>query len=333
MTAGLDEFDLIRTCFAQRQKHLPSSSGVALGIGDDAAVLNVPAGRQLVLSVDTIVEGVHFPVGSHPADIGWRSLAVNISDLAAMGADPMWFTLSLCIPEASRSWLDAFSEGLFECASRFGAALVGGDTVQGSRCISVQVAGSVPAGAAVTRAGACEGDVILITGSLGDAAGGLRLLQDGAGRVGPGADVDRLISRFQRPEPRARLVDVLRRFAHAAIDISDGLCADLGHVLEASGKGARIESGLLPVSEALTTEFGLPQARRLALAGGDDYELCFTVSEGDVEQVVDLGARFDIPITRIGTIEAGSGLHCVDEAGATVELPASGYRHFRKTAS
>lgn len=330
MPAGLDEFDLIRTCFEPLQATDPEARGIILGIGDDAAILAPPAGQQLALSVDTIVSGVHFPEGSRPEDIGWRALAVNVSDLAAMAAQPLWFTLSLCVPRVDRTWLDNFAAGMSACADHCGIALVGGDTVQGPLCISVQVAGAVPAGCAITRSGARPGDAVLVSGTLGDAAGGLEISHTRARpELSPG-HAQYLSDRFNRPQPRLALVGLLRRDASAAIDVSDGLIADLGHLLEASGYGATVQVPSVPVSPALESIFGSAEARRMALGGGDDYELCFTVLEEDVEKVVDQGADSGIPITRIGTIEAEQGLRCIDDSGALLEIDHTGYRHFQK---
>lgn len=314
-----NEFDIIERYFAGQS---PPGRGVVLGIGDDCALLEVPAGMQLAVSVDTVLAGVHFPEDTAAADVGYKGLAVNLSDLAAMGAEPAWFTLALTLPAPDPDWLAGFSAGLFELAARYGMALVGGDTTRGPLGLSIQVGGWVPAGQALRRSGARPGDAIYVTGSLGDAAAALALREHGP--VPP-----TLRARLDRPTPRVREGLALRDFATACIDISDGLAADLGHILVRSGCGARIDLARLPRSPAFIAAapaLGRPDA--LVLSGGDDYELCFTAAP-DCEPV--LQERFAVlgcPLTRIGMIEAEPGLRGLDANGRTVDLDRAGYRHF-----
>lgn len=319
---ALSEFELIERYFAGRRAVAPN---VLLGIGDDCALLKVPPGMTLAVSVDTSIAGVHFPDDMSPADVGYRSLAVNLSDLAAMGAEPSWFTLALTISRADEAWLSEFSAGLFELAERFSLPLVGGDVTRGPLSISIQVGGLIPDGKALLRSGARAGDAVYATGSLGDAAAALALRGDA--QVGPSHR--ELFGRLHRPTPRIEAGMVLRDLASACIDVSDGLVADLGHVLKRSGVGARIELQCLPRSAAfreLAEQFAEPDA--LVLGGGDDYELCCTVPP---EREVLLQARFaelQCPITRIGRVEAEPGLRCVDARGEDVPLRDAGYRHF-----
>lgn len=319
----ISEFDIIARYFAA---HPLPRHDVVLGIGDDAAVLQPPVGHDLVLAVDTLVSDVHFPADTRPEDIGYKALAVNLSDLAAMGAEPAWCTLALTMPDADEDWLAGFAQGLFVLADVHGVALVGGDTTRGPLSVSVQVAGFVPTGTAMRRAGAQPGDTIFVTGTLGDAALGLQVAQ---GTLDRGADDNAFLrQRLDRPLPRIGVGQALRTRAHAAIDISDGLAADLGHLLEAGGVGATIDVGRLPLSApfrrylAQCSDAGA--ALQPALGGGDDYELCVCLA---AEEADALGA-LDVPLTRIGVIEARPGLRCVDAAGRALALPAAGYRHF-----
>lgn len=323
------EFKLIE---AIRGRAARKRDDVALGIGDDAALLDVPADRQLVACTDTLVAGVHFLIDTAPDDIGWKSLAVNLSDLAAMGAEPVWALLALTLPEADARFVDRFAEGFAALADQHGVALVGGDTTQGPLSITVTALGMVPRGKALTRNGACAGDAVFVTGTLGDAAGALRLLRDS----GPGAldpekrQVAALLARMHRPEPRIAAGLALRGVASACIDVSDGLLADLGHVCTASGTGAEIDIEALPVSPALGATFERGVRRKLALTGGDDYELCFSVPEDRSAEIENLLADAGCAATRIGRITAGSGVRVTDAQGNTVETPHAGWEHFSR---
>ncbi|WP_240126976.1 thiamine-phosphate kinase [Thermomonas alba] len=307
------EFDLI----ARIRRRAATRGDVLLGIGDDCALLAPPPGMQLAVTMDTLNAGVHFPDDTAPADIGWKALAVNLSDLAAMGADPAWCTLALSLPQADAAWLEAFCDGLFALAARHGVALVGGDTTRGPLAVSITAHGFVPADAALRRDGARIGDDVWVSGTLGDAAGALAQWRAGATIAPP------LRARLDRPTPRVELGRALRGIASSAIDISDGLLADLAHIARASGVGAEIEADALPASDALREAFAIDAMRRLQATGGDDYELCFTAPATQRETLHTLAARLDLPLARIGRIVAGSGVHCPGLDGIT-----PGYQHF-----
>lgn len=315
-----------------RERTAQGREDVRLGIGDDAALVAPPAGQELAIAVDTMVEGVHFPQGIDPADIGWKSLAVNLSDLAAMGASPAWALLALTLPrqpvEQVQRFIDGFAEGFALLAQPHRLALIGGDTTRGALTISVAVHGFVPPGQALTRAGARAGDVVLVTGTLGDAAAGLRLLQAGA-RVAEGdGRVAYLIERLHRPTPRLQAGLALRGRATACIDVSDGLLADLGHICEASALGAEIDASMLPRSSMLLGAFDEVVTRDFALSGGDDYELCFTVPPAHVAEVQGDLARLGCGATRIGRMVEGAGVRVRDEHGQWLETIHRGWDHF-----
>lgn len=312
----LGEFDIIARYFARAG----SRGDVLLGIGDDAAVLDPKLDRRLVLAMDTIVEGVHFLAGADAADIGYRALAVNLSDLAAMGAEPSWMSLSLSLPRADERWLEKFAAGLFALADRYSVELVGGDTVRGPLVVTVQVGGWVESDRWLERRGAREGDAICVSGTLGDAAAGLSVIRSGRA----GDRYEHLRERFLRPQPRIALGRRLRTVASAAMDVSDGLLTDLTKLCAAGGCGARIEIERLPLSRALREGFETEEAEQLALAGGDDYELLFTVP---AEQLGVIAGAADVPITQIGVITAGSGVTCL-RAGQPIAPPSTGYDHF-----
>lgn len=312
----MDEFALIRRYFADLTA---AREGVAVGIGDDAALLVPSPGQQLVLTCDTLIAGRHFPDDTAAYDIGWKSLAVNLSDLAAMGAQPRWFTLALSLPQADAAWLADFSAGLRTLADRHGIALVGGDTTQGALSITITALGEVPAGMALLRSGAQVGDCVCVTGTLGDAAAALALL-------GGGVRDAELLARLDRPQPRVAAGIALRGLAHAAIDLSDGLAGDLQHVLDASGVGARIDVDAVPASAALVAQRPARDARlRHQLAGGDDYELCLCIPPQHLDEA---RKALDVQLSVIGRITAEPGLRFVDASGATIAWDRSGYRHF-----
>ena len=309
-----------------RERTAQPRADVRLGIGDDAAVLAVPPGQELVAAIDTMVEGVHFPVGTAPADLGWKALAVNLSDLAAMGAMPAWALLALTLPRPDAAFVDGLAEGFAQLAAQHRLALVGGDTTRGPLSLSVAVHGFVPPGQALTRTGAQPGDAVLVTGTLGDAAAGLYCLQKQM-------DVqtsmrDFLVARLSRPVPRLETGLALRGRASACLDVSDGLLADLGHICEASGVGAEIDAALLPYSPALRASFNETAALGFALTGGDDYELCFTVHAACVDEVQAVLARSGGGATRIGRIVAGEGVRVRDRDGAWLETMRQGWDHF-----
>lgn len=320
----MDEFELIRRYFATLT---PPRADVALGIGDDAALLKLPRNHELVVTTDTLIAGRHFPDDTDPQAVGWKALAVNLSDLAAMGAEPRWFTLALTLRMADPEWLTGFAAGLGALAREAGVALVGGDTTQGALSITVTAMGTVPAGKAIRRAGAKPGDAVCVTGTLGDAALALRLGQGEAGGRGEArsADLESLRVRLNRPSPRVAVGASLRGLAHAAIDLSDGLAGDLGHILQASGVGAEIDAARLPMSPAFKT-LSEPESRvQLQVNGGDDYELCVCLP---AENVKKLQRRLDLPLTPIGRIVKGKALTVTDLHGKKRVIEPFGYRHF-----
>jgi len=291
-----------------------------LGIGDDAAVLAPPVDRQIVSTVDTINENVHFPAGLPARFIGHRAMAVNLSDLAAMGAEPAWATLSLSIPNSDETWLSGFSSGFLELAAKFGVALTGGDTVRGPLSICVNLQGFVEPGQQITRAGARPGDAVFVTGSIGDAAAGLEKLQ-------AHSDGGILEDKFLRPEPRVEIGRDLAGFASSAIDISDGLAADLGKLMKASGTAAVLDLDRVPLSDGILEAMDRDRARNLALMGGDDYELCFTLPAKDRELAGEIEKKHAVAVTCIGQVIEGSGVMLSGE-GADAGKPA-GWQHFQ----
>jgi thiamine-monophosphate kinase len=316
------EFALIDR-FRQRAGARPD---VALGIGDDAALLEPPKGQQLVLAVDTLVEGVHFMKGVPASAIGWKALAVNLSDLAAMGAEPAVALLALTLPNEDAGFVEEFAAGFAALADTHRLALVGGDTTRGPLAASVTAVGYVPKGRALTRSGAEAGDDLWVTGTLGDAAGALALWRSGVPMLRTGS----LRERLDRPTPRLGAGMALRGLATACIDVSDGFLADLGHLLAMSGLGADVEVDTLPVSTALLEAFPETEARRaLMLAGGDDYELCFTAPAKKRDRVREALDAVATPATRVGTLTAGASLRLFDADGLPVAVPPRrGYVHF-----
>lgn len=305
----MDEFDLIRRFFSRDAE----SADTLVGVGDDGAVLEPTPGTRQVQVIDTLVEGVHFPANVNARDIGFRAVAVNLSDIAAMGATPRWMTLALTLWDKDEAWVQSFAAGLFEAAAEHGVALIGGDTTQGdSVVITVHVTGELEEGAEVLRSGARVGDTIFVSGTVGDAAAGLELLKEGI------VDDD-LARRFLRPTARVALGRQLSGRAHAAIDVSDGLVGDLRKLLDASGLGAELDIESVPLSNALLARFDIDSAIRFALTGGDDYELCFTAP---ADAVTGIGG-----ITAIGKVSEVPGLVCRNK-GEIVEVDDSGYRHF-----
>ena len=309
---ALTEFALIDRyfsgCGARR-------SDVPLGIGDDGAVLAVPPGKQLVVAVDTLVEGIHFPAGSPAESIGHRALAVNLSDLAAMGAAPAWALLALTLPRAEESWLESFARGFSALARSYGIALVGGDTTSGPLTVTVTALGLVEPGRLLTRSGASAGDAIWVSGAPGEAACGLSL----ESRQALSEDEQKLRDRFRFPEPRVVLGRSLPGVASACIDVSDGLLADARKLAEASHCGLEIDLERLPISPELARVAGLEGGRRLALTGGDDYELCFAVPADGPDALA--GCRC------IGLLRAEGGVR-VHAGGVTVPFPDGGFDHF-----
>lgn len=312
------EFDLIDRIAAR----IVARDDVVLGIGDDAALLQPPAGMQLVVAMDTLNAGIHFPHDTAPADIGWKVLAVNLSDLAAMGAMPAWCTLSLSLPEPDAAWVDAFLDGFDALARQHAVALVGGDTTRGPLSVCVTVFGFVEPGRALRRDGARVDDDIWISGTPGDAAAALAQWSAG------GARDPVLRARLDRPTPRVALGVRLSGLVHAAIDISDGLLADLAHVCRASDVRAEIEIDAVPVSDALRAAGLEPDTRRtLQASGGDDYEICFTAPAGARDAIVAAALKAGVPVTRIGRIVEGQGVVATTADGAWAPVRA-GWDHF-----
>lgn len=317
--SGAAEFDLI----ARIRARAAIRDDVLLGIGDDAALLQVPAGKLLVVATDTLNSGVHFPEDTAAADIGWKSLAVNLSDLAAMGAEPAWCTLSLSLPDADAAWLDAFIDGFMELADRHRVALVGGDTTRGPLSICVTAHGFADPIHVMRRDAATPGDDIWVTGTLGDAAGALMHWKSADRNADPF-----LRSRLDRPSPRVEAGHALAAFAHGCIDVSDGLLADLGHVCIASGIGAEIEIEALPSSVALVSLFDQEQRRSLQMGGGDDYELCFTAPVNARDAIAKVSEDCDTATTRIGRIVEPVGVRAF-LADRNEWVPhRAGYEHF-----
>ncbi len=326
----MHEFELIQRYFSRA----PHGEGVMLGVGDDAALLQVPPGQTLAVSVDTLVAGVHFPADAPAQEIAQRALRVNLSDLAAMGAKPAWFTLALTLPEVNEPWLADFSRGLYAAADEFSCALVGGDTTAGPLSVTVQVMGFVSAERALRRSGAGVGDTVFVTHCLGDGAAGLAVVEGKMLQGATALDENHkayLRQRFYRPQPRVREGQLLAGLASAAQDISDGLLADLGHICNASGVGAELELTSLPLSPALQALNDSSQVLPWALSGGDDYELCFTLPAARLAQLNKMITGGLLQATAIGKIVAGSGVRCLS-SGQPVTFDArkytDGYRHF-----
>lgn len=314
----LGEFDLIERFF-----HRTSPRGdVLLGIGDDAALLAVPPGQALVAATDTLVEGRHFLVDAPPESVGHQVLAVNLSDLAAMGAEPAWALLSLSLPDADADWLQRFSSGLFAVARQHGVALVGGDTVRGPRVVTITALGFVPPALATRRGGARPGDLLYVSGWPGEAAAGLAALRSGAS-----ADSgDPLVRRYLFAEPRIALGRALRGRASSAMDVSDGLLGDLGKLCAASGAGARLDLDRLPASALILRRHSAQECEQFVLCGGDDYELIFTLPPSLAQQVEAELAQW-IALRRIGVIEPEAGVRCM-RGGFPVNVSGCGYDHF-----
>jgi thiamine-monophosphate kinase len=329
------EFSLIDKYFAARGRARPD---VVLGIGDDAALLRCPPGQLLVVSIDTLVSGVHFPANTAAADVGYKALAVNLSDLAAMGAEPAWATLALTLPGEDEAWIAAFCDGFFELAESTGVALIGGDTTRGPLTVTIQVHGWVPPQQALLRSGARPGDLVYVSGTIGDAGLGLAHAQ-GRCNLDPGVASD-CVRRLARPQPRLELGHALRGVASAAIDVSDGLSADLGHILRRSGVGALLELDSLPWSAAFRANAacaeglvvqqvdGVPAAAAFSLCAGDDYELCVAVNPRNQDLLQDIAQRTGCPLTCIGRIEAQAGLRVRLPGGEVVPFLPRGYVHF-----
>lgn len=320
----MGEFELIRRHF-QRQR--PARADVPLGIGDDCALLAPAPGQQLAVSTDMLVEGRHFLSTVDPAALGHKALAVNLSDLAAMGAEPLGFTLALALPQADDTWLAGFARGLFELADAHGCELVGGDTTRGPLNLSLTVMGQVPPGLALKRSAAQAGDDIWVSGTLGDARLALEVFRGGLAL--DASAFTRVRARLERPTPRLALGLALRGVAHAAADVSDGLSGDLGHILAASGVGATLHApAVLQATSDDLRGSGDARALEYALTGGDDYELVFTAPGIQRDAVAQAAIQAGVNVTRIGHIDAAPGLRLLDAQGREQALPGRAFDHF-----
>jgi thiamine-monophosphate kinase len=319
----VSEFDVIRQYFTRAPQHSE------LGVGDDAALIRVSPNMELAISADMLVSGTHFFAEADPYQLGWKALAVNLSDMAAMGAQPKWATLAIALPNIDHAWLAEFSRGLFACADTFGVDLIGGDTTRGPLTISVQIMGEVPNGLAIKRSGAQLGDQIWLSGPLGHAALALAHLQ---ARIKLDADTfAQCASALHTPQPRVALGLALRGIATSAIDISDGLAADLGHVLNASNLGAKLHLTQLPQAShwPMASQLEPAEQLKLLLAGGDDYELCFSASAVDHERISQLGLSLGLPLLCVGEMVAERGLVVHGLAGEPLDIQEAGFDHFK----
>ena len=319
----MSEFDLIQQYFTKPTRHTD------LGVGDDAALIRVASGMQLAVSSDMLVAGTHFLHDCAPYDIGWKALAVNVSDMAAMGAQAKWATLAIALPEKNDAWLAEFSRGFFDCANTFGVDLIGGDTTRGPLNMSVTIMGEVPIGQSLRRDGAQLGDDIWVSGTLGDAALALALLQKRY-RLDVNLqdnELEKWLLSLNKPQPRAELGLALRGIATSCIDISDGLLADLGHILQASNLGAQIDVENLPMSPYNFNHSDEPAIQQYVLAGGDDYELCFTAPPAQRTAIENIAKTLQLQITRIASTRIDIGLQAIYK-NTELKLLKQGFNHF-----
>ncbi len=316
----MDEFELIKKYFAPLERR---DNPALVRNGDDAAVIGVPQGKNITLSVDTLVEGVHFLPNASPEMVGFRAAAINLSDIAAMGAEPCYALLSLVIPNNDEEWLQNFSSGLGECLDKYNCSLIGGDTARGPLAISLTMVGSV-SGYPLTRTGAKVGDSILVSGTLGDASGALGILN----KAPLDAHEKFLIKRYERPLARINLSMSLLGIANSAIDVSDGLLADAGHIAAASDVGIDLLASSIPISESLSSVYGEKKALEFALSGGDDYELIYTVPNESLAEAYSIAAKEAIKLTKIGIVTDGSRLRCFSDENQDIALKTKGYKHF-----
>ncbi len=319
----MDEFELIDRFFR------PLCTDVAendIGIGDDASVLSVPSGVRIVVTTDTHVESVHFPNGAEPYDLGFRSCTTSLSDLAAMGATARWASLALTMPDPTSAWLEGFAAGAAAALKLCSASLVGGDTTRGPLTITWNIIGVVPVGETLLRSGATPGDGIYVSGTLGSAAAALALSLIGSGDRTE--DEGALRDRYWSPRPRFELSRRLRPLASACIDISDGLIADLTHLARSSQCGAEVDCALVPMARELIALAGAERGLQLALGGGDDYELCFTVPPEHESNLSDISAKAEVAVTRIGRMVEELGVRVIDDCDREIMIDVAGYRHF-----
>jgi thiamine-monophosphate kinase len=323
MTQSSSEFELIARHFTK-----PAANAV-LGVGDDCALVDVTNGMDLAVSTDTMVSGTHFFPDVDPENLGHKALAVNLSDMAAMGATPYWAMLALTLPSVDHAWLTAFAKGFFDLASDFNVSLIGGDTTRGPLTLTVTIMGQVPTGAALRRNGAKAGNDVWVSGNIGDAA--LAVAHRHGKVVLTETDYRDAVMRLYEPTPRVALGQALRGMATSAIDISDGLIADLGHICRLSGVGATVDLGSIPVSEIGARHFNNEAGLTAIIAGGDDYELCFTAPANSRESIEDLTDVLGVPLTRIGQIKRGKGVSLLGSDGKPVKIDGRGYDHFSGT--
>jgi len=313
------EFDLIEQYFKSIPVH---RKDVVLGIGDDCAILEVPDSRQLVTSTDTLISGVHFPKNTSAEDVGYKALAVNLSDIAAMGAEPAWMSLALTLPDENHDWLAAFVKGFSNLAIQYNVQLIGGDTTKGPLSITVQIYGFIEKGKTLRRDSAKQNDLIYVTGVIGDAGLGLRKIFNNL------HGLDECVQQLNRPVPRVEIAQALTDVSHCAIDISDGLVADLGHIVKESQCAAIISLDKIPLSKELKYHYKNNIDWHQVMTSGDDYELCFTVDECHQDKLKEIQNKFDVPITCIGKIEKGEGVSCIDLNGGKLNMSSQGYNHF-----
>lgn len=320
----MSEFDLINQYF---KSTTVQRDDVLLGIGDDCAILSPPPGKQLAVSTDTLISGVHFPVNTKPEDIGYKSLAVNLSDLAAMGAEPAWASLAISLPDADEAWVREFMHGFNQLASAFNVALIGGDTTRGDLSITVSVTGFVDANTALKRSSAKEGDIIFVTGNIGDARLGLDCLLNKIS-ISNTETRDYFINALNRPAPRVAIGQLLTRFSKSAIDLSDGLLADLTHICTASSVGASVQLEKIPLSKSLVEFYNNQPDWQTVCNAGDDYELCFTCPEKLVDELLNTCRQHDITVFPIGAINNSLKVCCYLNGVEFGNLSVSGYDHF-----
>jgi thiamine-monophosphate kinase len=320
MTQLTSEFDLIARYFTK-----PAANAV-LGVGDDCALVDVTNGMDLAVSTDTMVSGTHFFPDVDPENLGHKALAVNLSDIAAMGAMPSWAMLALTIPSVDHAWLTAFAKGFFDLAAEYNVSLIGGDTTRGPLTLTVTILGQVPTGAALRRSGAKAGNDVWVSGNIGDAA--LAVAHRHGKVVLSEADYREAVMRLYEPTPRVPLGQALRGMATSAIDISDGLLADLGHICRLSGVGATVDLGSIPVSEIGARHFNDDKALAAIVAGGDDYELCFTAPANARESIAELTDVLGVPLTRIGQVKRGKGVSLLGPDGKPIKIDGRGFDHF-----
>ncbi len=314
------EFELIERFFSRH------ATGALLGVGDDAALITPSPGHDLAVTTDTIASGIHFMPDAEPRSLGSKALAVNLSDLAAMGARPRWTLLAITVPKADEAWFAGFSEGFYDLAGRHDVSLIGGDTTRGPLAITVTALGEVATGRALRRDGARVGDELWVSGQIGSAALAMRHIRGDVRLKGKGLEA--CMARLEAPIPRVELGRELSNVASSAIDVSDGLVADAGHICAASGVAIEIAYADVPSISDVTHLKGDRVVRNAMLAGGDDYELLFTAAAGEARQMDSISARLGLALTRIGRVVAGEGVHVLDQSGGVISVDIGGYEHF-----